>query len=231
VVDFFGRIAGRAMAVVLAPEGVRGVPLFGRVLRRGAVVCVVLLLALGAIGALAGGSISAWVTDKGQAAGVLGGVPAQTMRGIDAYKKGEIGVAERELSQAAKTYPRSAMALLYLARIRVDAGDADRAAAYLGEAVARDPESAVAHRMLGEYHLTRARRMMSDGASATQALSELGEAESQLSSSVSLNPVDQRARGYHACVLGMLGRTDQARDAFAAAGSGPWEDCVRLPAP
>jgi tetratricopeptide (TPR) repeat protein len=218
-------------AALWAPEGTRGVPIFGRVLRRGTVFCLVLLLGLGTIGAMAGDSISAWVVDEGQAAGMLSGVPALTTRGITAYQKGDVQFAERELTRAARSYPRSALALLYLARIRADAGDADRAAAYLGEAVARDPESAIAHRMLGEYHLTRARRMILNGASPAQALSELSDAESQLASSVSLDPVDQRARGYHACVLSMLGRIDQARDAFAAAGSGPWDDCVRLPMP
>lgn len=230
-VEFNRRTFGRMTAALLAPAGARGVPFFGRVLRRGAVVALVLLLALSVIGVMAGGTISAWLVDQGQSAGLLGGVPALTTQGITAYDNGRVQVAERELTQAAQRYPRSALALLYLARIRIDAGDADRAAAYLGEAVARDPGSAVAHRMLGEYHLTRARRMISNGASETQALSELADAESQLASSVSIDPMDRRARGYHACVLGMLGRTDQARDAFAAAGSGPWEDCVRLPAP
>jgi tetratricopeptide (TPR) repeat protein len=229
LVEFRRRTLERMTAALWAPEGTRGVPIFGRVLRRGTALCLVCVLALASIGALAGDSISAWVVDEGQAAGLIGGVPAPTMRGITAYQKGDVQRAERELTRAAHSYPRSALALLYLARIRSDAGDADRAAAYLGEAVARDPESAVAHRMLGEYRLTRARRMISSGASQTQALSELAAAESELAGSVSLDPLDQRARGYHACVLSMLGRVDQARDAFAAAGSGPWEDCVRLP--
>jgi tetratricopeptide (TPR) repeat protein len=216
-------------AALWAPAGTRGVPIFGRVLRPATALCLVLLLGLSTVGAMAGDSISAWVVDEAEAAGVLSGVPALTTRGITAYQKGDVQLAERELTRAARSYPRSALALLYLARIRSDAGDADRAAAYLGEAVARDPESAVAHRMLGEYHLARARRMITNGASQAQSLSELSDAESQLANAVSLDPVDQRARGYHGCVLSMLGRTDQARDAFAAAGSGPWDDCVRLP--
>jgi tetratricopeptide (TPR) repeat protein len=218
-------------AALWAPEGARGIPLFGRVLRRGTAFCVVLLLALGTIGAMAGDSISAWVIHEGQYVGLFGGVPAQTTRGIAAYQKGDLQLAERELTQAARNYPRSELALLYLARIQTDAGDADRAAAYIGEAIARDSTSSVAHRMLGEYHLTRARRMVSNGASQAQVLSELASAELELASSVSLDPVDPRARGYHACVLSMLGRADQARDAFAAAGAGPWDDCVRLPMP
>lgn len=229
LVEFRRRTLGRMTAALWAPEGSRGMPIFGRVLRRGAAFALVCVLAVASVGAMAGDSIIAWVVDEGQAAGVFGGVPAATTRGIAAYQKGDVKLAERELTRAAHGYPRSALALLYLARIRVDAGDPDRAAAYLGEAVARDPESAVAHRMLGEYRLTRARGMISSGASQAQSMSELVAAESELARAVSLDPVDPRARGYHGCVLGMLGRTDQARDAFAAAGSGPWEDCVRLP--
>ena len=202
----------------------------GCVLRLGLVLFLILLLAIAAIWAVAGGAVSGWVVDVGQSTGVMGGVPAQTDRGIAAYHRGDIQLAERELDQAARTYRRSALALLYLARMKADAGDSQRAGEYLEEAVTREPDNAIARRMLGEYHLTRARGLLATGSDSIQASSELIAADSNLAQATSLNPADRRSRGYHGCVLSMLGRVDESRDALAAAGAGPWDDCVRIPA-
>ena len=197
-------------------------------LRLGLVIGLLFLLALAAIWMIAGSAVSAWVVDVGQSTGVMGGVPAQTDSGIAAYHRGDRVRAERELDEAARGYRRSALALLYLARIRADAGDHERAREYLNEAITREPDNAFAHRMLGELHLTRARRMLTTGADTIQAIAELSAADSILSQAVSLNPADRRSRGYHGCALGMLGRADESRDALAAAGAGPWDDCVRI---
>lgn len=122
-----------------------------------ALVAIVLLTV--AIVALAGGgNVRTWVVDFGQQVGVVDGVPAQTERGIAAYRAGDRALAERELGEAARSYPRSALALLYLARLRIDAGDDYRARAYLTEAARREPESALVRRTLGEYGCALAAR-------------------------------------------------------------------------
>jgi Tfp pilus assembly protein PilF len=203
----------------------------GCVVRLGLVLFLLLLLAIAAIWMVAGGAVSAWVVDVGQSTGVMAGVPTQTERGIAAYHRGDTALAARELDQAARTYRRSALALLYLARIEMDAGDPVRAGEYLDEAITREPANAIARRMLGEYHLTRARGLLASGADTVQATSELMGADSNLAQAVSLDPSDRRSRGYYGCVLSMLGRMDEARDALAAAGSGPWDDCVRIASP
>jgi Tfp pilus assembly protein PilF len=207
------------------------VPVFGCLLRLVLVIGVVLLLAIAAVWMLAGGAVSSWFVDVGQSTGVMGGVPAQTERGIVAYRRGDVALAERELEQSARSYRRSALALLYLARIRDDAGDQVGAGQYLEEAVAREPDNALARRMMGEYQLTQARRVLSGPTNAVDAPPALMAAEENLERAVELAPSDRRARGYLACSLDMLGRADEARAALGLAGSGPWNECVRVTAP
>jgi predicted Zn-dependent protease len=92
-----------------------------------------------------------WVVDLGQQTGVVEGVPAPTERGVAAYRAGDVATAERELADAARTYPRSAVAPLYLARLRLDAGDDYRAGEQLAEALRREPASPLVRQAVAEY--------------------------------------------------------------------------------
>jgi tetratricopeptide (TPR) repeat protein len=202
----------------------RGPPIAGCLVRLVLVVGLLLALAIAALWFLAGGAVRTFVVDLGQSTGVIGGVPEQTLRGIAAYRRGDLVLAERELDQAARSYRRSALALLYLARIRIDSNDPEGAAAYLDEAVLREPDNAVAHRMLGEHHLMRAQRPVVPR-DELYTTSELAAADEHLARAAALDPADRRARGYHACVLASAGRSAEARAAREAAGPGPWERC------
>lgn len=193
------------------------------------------LLALGTCWLLGGGGggsgsgAGGWVVDAGQAVGVVDGVPAQTERGIAAYRAGDIATAERELSEAAAAYRRSSLALVYLARIRLDAGDEYRAGEYLREAVRREPESVLAQRQLGGFHLARADRAVAAGASGDAAAvgDDLRIAEEHFARAMTLDPGDREARGYRACALGRLGRREEALAQLAVAGAdGAWAACV-----
>ena len=204
----------------------RGLPVFGCLFRVFLLFALLVLLAIGALYLVAGGAVSSWVADVGQSTGVMGGVPEQTQRGIEAYRRGDRALAERELDQAARSYRRSAVALLYLARMRVEAGDVAGAAPYLDEAIAREPDNPTVRRMAGEYQLTVAQSLAATPTQADASTSHLELAEDHLAYTLSLDPSDRRARGYLGCVLSALGRTDEARAARAAAGPGTWDACM-----
>ena len=200
--------------------------MFGCLFRLFLFFALIVVLAIAAIWMIAGGTVSSWVTDVGQSTGIMIGTPAQTQRGIEAYRRGDRALAERELDQAARSYRRSAIALLYLARMRVEAGDMAGAAPYLDEAIAREPDNSTVRRMTGEYHLTFAQKLAADPTQTDAATSHLELAEDHLSYAVSLDGSDRRARGYLACTLAALGRPDEARAAHAEAGSGAWDACA-----
>jgi tetratricopeptide (TPR) repeat protein len=192
------------------------------------VVATLLLTVVPILGlAIAGGAMREWAVDLGQRFGLVEGVPAQTQRGIEAYRAGDLVTAERELREAADSYRRSAVALIYLARMRMDAGDLERGGEYLEEAVLREPDNAVAHRELAGYHLTRASRLLADRRSEAYGRDELLRAEQHYLRALQLDPTDRRARGYYACVLTDLGRQADAERALAQAGSGAWDACAR----
>ena len=163
--------------------------------------------------------------DFGRQVGVVAGMPAQTEAGIAAFRDGDYPRAERELREAAQAYPRSGVALVYLARIQRMRGDDARAEEPLAEAIRREPALASAHRELGGLHLARAqRRGLGDDPSA--AAGDMATAELHLARAVALDPADRAARGYHACALATLGRTADALREQAQAGLGPWSSCV-----
>ncbi|MEO6528362.1 MAG: hypothetical protein ABIP93_17205 [Gemmatimonadaceae bacterium] len=220
-----------ARGAVSASAASRRRQILVRTLRLGLVLGFISVLAVVTIWSFTDEGVRAFMVHLGQSTGVIGGVPRQTERGIAAYDSGNVALAERELDQAAQRYRRSALALVYLARIRAEAGDDARAGQLLSEAVAREPANAAAHRMLGELHLTRARRLVVGKARPRATSSELTAADTNFARAIELDPADRRTRGFHGCVLGMLGRADEARDALAAAGSGPWDDCVSNRAP
>ncbi len=127
--------------------------------------------------------------------------------------------------KAASSYPRSAVALLYLARMSMDAGDLEKAGEHLKTAVARDPESAIAHRELGVYYLTRAQRSHRLPAGEIESNADLVEADRYLARSMSLDSRDRSSTGYRACALAELGATAEAERLRAAAGPGAWQSC------
>jgi Tfp pilus assembly protein PilF len=189
-------------------------------------VASLLVFAVASVWLFAGSPMSNFVIGLGQSTGLLARVPAATTRGIEAYRAGDLATAEEELTDAARTYPASALALLYLARIKIDTGDPDAAAPLFEEAVTREPNNAIAHRMAGEYHLTRARRGLGGGTYRIYTATELIAAEDELERAMALDPKDIQARGYHACALAVGGRMVEAKIELASAGPGPWEECV-----
>lgn len=207
-------------------EVVRRPPIFGWRARLVIAVGALALFAVASVWLFAGSPVSNVVVAIGQATGLLSRVPAATTRGIAAYRAGDLATAERELTDAARTYPTSGLALIYLARIKIDTGDPDAAAPLFEEAVTREPDNAVAHRMLGEYHLTRARSGQGDGSNRIYTATELIAAQEELEQAMSLDPKDIRARGYHACALAVGGRMVEAKIELSSAGPGPWEECV-----
>jgi hypothetical protein len=221
-------------AEVIPPRvRVRAPPLLGCAVRL-MVVAVVVILAFTVISFVGlvvfGGSVGAWVEDVGQQFGVLGGVPEQTQRGIRAYRAGDLATAERELREAAQSYPRSGMALVYLARMRTDAGDPERAGEYLREAVAREPDNVLAHRALADHHFQRANRQRASAGTEGYAPDDLLKSLAHYQRALELDPTDRPTRGYYACVLAALGQTVDAERMLAEAGAGPWERCAK-PAP
>jgi hypothetical protein len=172
------RLPGRRRApgdgdAVAGAVRVGAASLFGCLGRLAMIALVLVALMVAAFFALAGGgNVRSWVTDLGQQVGVVEGVPAQTARGIAAYRAGDRALAERELADAARAYPRSAVALLYLGVMRIDAGDGYRAREYLTEAVRREPESAVVRRTVGEYGCALAAR--GEAAEAAEMLGRAG---------------------------------------------------------
>jgi tetratricopeptide (TPR) repeat protein len=229
--DVFRSRPRRPREVEEEPTVSRGLPVFGCLFRVFLLFALLVLLALAALYVVAGGAVGSWVADVGQSTGVMGGVPEQTQRGIDAYRRGDRALAERELDQAARSYRRSAVALLYLARMRVEAGDLSAAAPYLDEAIAREPDSPTVRRMAGEYQLTVAQSLAATPIQADAATSHLELAEDHLAYAVSLDPADRRSRGYLGCVFTALGRVDEARAARASAGPGAWDSCMRTAVP
>jgi len=214
--------------VRLPPVRISLGPVFGCIGKLMFLGVLLLLAAAAAIFALmsSGGAMRGWVVDVGQQMGVVEGVPAQTLQGIEAYRAGDLARAERELREAARSYRRSGVALVYLARIRMDAGDLERGGEYLREAVAREPANALAHRELAGYYFTRARRLLADPESEAYARDELLRARQHYERSLALDPADPRARGYYGCVLADLGDSTEGARLAEQAGSGPWEECA-----
>jgi predicted Zn-dependent protease len=153
---------------------------------------------------------------------------------------------ERELTEAAQAYPRSALALLYLAKIRMDAGDAERAGAYLRTAVEREPGNAaarfgVARCRIDLGELEEARRLLDTLLSAAPrhgpALMERGrvslqtnqpaEAEKWLRKAVALLPYERTANYLLGQCLQARGKREEAR-AYLAEADRIAADLVRL---
>ncbi|MBC7788444.1 MAG: DUF3808 domain-containing protein [Anaerolineae bacterium] len=188
-------------------------------------VVLLIALALAALFLLAGGGIQGFVVDLGQSTGLMEGTPEQTTRGIEAFKSGDLVTAEQELSQAAMSYPRSALALLYLAKMRTDAGDVSRAIEYLQTAVSREPNSVVAHRQLGLNYLERARASGRVSTGRLRAHDDLLLADRNFAIAATLDPGDRAALGYRGCTLAELGAKEEADQLLSAAGEGPWQEC------
>jgi tetratricopeptide (TPR) repeat protein len=147
----------------------------------GAVMLVLrLVIALVVIAMIAmmffGGSMQRWFVDLGQQFGVVAGTSDLTRRGIELYNAGDREQAERVLEEAAQTYRRDALPLLYLARSRMEAGDLERAAQHLDEAERREPESPQVHKQLGDYYTLRARQAQTRGLNPAIVAAEEEEA-------------------------------------------------------
>ena len=194
------------------------------------VLFVLLLLALALAGTflLAGGAVQEIMVDLGQSTGLMSGTPEQTTRGIEAFRRGDLALAEQELSQAAMTYPRSALALLFLAKMRTDAGDLSKATEYLETAISREPNSVTAHRQLGLTYLAKAR---ASGRLETGKLASHDDvvlADRHFAVAMSLDPGDRSATGYRGCTLAELGDDQEAQRLLSSAGDGPWQRCARI---
>ncbi len=201
-------------------------PVKGCIVRFAIFVMLLIALAIGGLYLLVGGGMQSFVIDLAQSTGVMEGTPDQTVRGIEAFRRGDLQTAERELSQAAVTYPRSALALLYLARMRTDAGDLSRAGEYLETAVLREPANAIANRDLGINYLFRARAAQGVAGGEFASRNNLIEADRYLAAAAILNPADRASRGYRGCALAELGAVDEAEQLLTFAGDGPWQQCA-----
>lgn len=207
-----------------APERVvrARMPSVGGCLVRLVVVLVLFaLLAIAAVVGLVGGPIGAFMVDFGQSTGVLEGVPAQTERGIAAFEARDYETAERELREAARAYPRSGLALVYLARLEWRSGDELQARELLREAIAREPTSAVAHRALADRHYAAALRLggarEADGAARPELLGALEHYQQAFA----LDPRDTLARSYAECIRAALDAPPDSEAAAPAECSGP----------
>lgn len=201
-------------------------PIKGCIFRFAMFLLLLFALAVGGLYLLVGGGIQTFVVDLAQSTGLMSGTPEQTVRGIDAFRRGDLQTAERELAQAAVTYPRSALALLYLARMRTDAGDLRGAADFLETAVAREPGNAIAHRDLGINYLGKARASGGGAVGERVARDYLLDADRHLAAAESLDPDDRATRGYRGCIFAELGAADESARLLALAGDGPWQQCV-----
>ncbi|MBA3404935.1 MAG: hypothetical protein H0U13_09675 [Gemmatimonadaceae bacterium] len=217
-------IVDRAVSEVRLPS----LPVKGCIVRFALFVMLLIALAIGGLYLLVGGGMQSFVIDLGQSTGVMEGTPAQTVRGIEAFRRGDLQTAGRELSQAAVTYPRSALALLYLARMRTDAGDLSGAGEYLEAAVLREPANAVANRDLGLNYLFKARASDQAAGGEVASRNNLIEADRFLAAAALLNPSDRTSRGYRGCVLAALGAVDEAERLLSLAGDGPWQRCASV---
>lgn len=203
------------------------IPVMGCFVRFVLFALLLLALAVAGLFLLMGGGLETFVVDLGQSTGLMAGTPEQTTRGIDAFKRGDLATAEQELSQAAMSYPRSALALLYLAKMRTDAGDLSKAREYLETAVAREPNSVVAHRQLGLTYLATARASGRLSTGRLRSHDDLLLADRHFAIAATLDPGDRAALGYRACTLGELGAEAEAAQLLSAAGDGPWQSCIR----
>jgi len=214
-------IVDRALSEVRLPS----LPVKGCIVRFALFVMLLIALAIGGLYLLVGGGMQSFVIDLAQSTGVMEGTPAQTVRGIEAFRRGDLQTAERDLSQAAVTYPRSALALLYLARMRTDAGDLSGAGEYLETAILREPGNPVVNRDLGINYLFRARASGQIPGGEFASRNNLIEADRYLAAAAILNPADRAARGYRGCALAELGAVDEAEQLLTFAGDGPWQQC------
>lgn len=228
--------AGYRVEEVTRPEPAPAVklpslPIKGCIVRFAILVFLFIALAIGGIFLLVGGGIEGFVVDLGQSTGLMTGTPEQTQRGIDAFRRGDLITAERELAQAAMTYPRSALALLYLAKMRTDAGDLSQAGDYLQTAVQREPDNGSTHRELGLNHLAKATASGRLQSGELVSRDDLVEADRHFVIAGSLAPNDRAAVGYHGCALAELGVEEEAVRVLSLAGDGPWQRCRHVASP
>ncbi len=104
--------------------------------------------------------------------------------------------------RAAELDLQAAEPLIAIANLNLAAFDLDAAEAAAAEAVARDPEAAAAHRVLGAVYFRRL-RSGDDSEAAAQAISSLSEA-------VRLDPEDLRSRSELARLLAASQRGEEA---------------------
>jgi len=209
------------------PEAPRkAVPVMGCFIRFVLFALLLLALAIGGLFLLMGGGLQTFVVDLGQSTGLMAGTPEQTTRGIDAFKRGDLATAEQELSQAAMSYPKSALALLYLAKMRTDAGDLAKATEYLETAVAREPNSVVTHRQLGLTYLATARASGRLSTGRLRSHDDLLLADRHFAIAATLDPGDRAALGYRGCTLAEMGSQEEAQQLLSSAGDGPWRQCA-----
>jgi Tfp pilus assembly protein PilF len=91
--------------------------------------------------------------------------------------------------------------------------------------VRREPESAAAHRELATHALARA-SAAERAAGAAAARPHLVAAERHFARALALDPRDRESYGYYGCTLSGLGRGEEAAQALAQAGAGPWQACA-----
>ena len=125
--------------------------------------------------------------------------------GLRAARERDFDAARAAYRRAAELDPASAAPLVALAGLDASSGDAESAERRAREAVARDPEYAAAHRMLGQVLAFRYSRSEGDQALAEGAIQAFGE-------TVRLAPDDVASRDALARLLIAARREEEAAD-------------------
>ncbi|HJU64718.1 MAG TPA: tetratricopeptide repeat protein, partial [Gemmatimonadaceae bacterium] len=157
------------------------------------------------------------------------GEPSAMEQARRAYAAGLRDSARAVFAKVALENPNLHTPFVYLGRIAREQGDFPSAAKYLTRAAQLAPDSAIVHRELGSYFLTRggyyAARQRPD-----LALSDYNAARRSLVRAVQLAPNDASAKGYLGCALVRAGRPVEGARFLSLAGDGPWRQCAP-PAP
>lgn len=154
-----------------------------------------------------------------------GAVPSDVKAAVELYQRGQPEAARAAFTKAARAHPELALPHLYLGRIARAEGDFGAAGNELKAAIELEPSSTLALNELGAFFLARGTSWANQGRKDL-AQSDYNAARRNYVRALQIDPADSAARGYLACALTRLGRTNEAQTWLARAGSGPWDACA-----
>jgi tetratricopeptide (TPR) repeat protein len=136
--------------------------------------------------------------------------------GIDAMQRGQRERARGEFAKAVNADPKAATPHVFLARLAREDGDLATARAQLDTALRLDPKNAVALREIGLVLF---------------ASRQYDLARKFFIRAVQANPQDRASQGYLGCAMMRLNRVTEGTKWISAAGTGPWQTCLKPAAP